>query len=151
MTELRGTHSHVHPIDLRVRWEPNAPTPVFLSGSSGTAELWLLPHFNDEDQSWIVLRWIGFRGARLMPHNDEGRHLHPLYRHGLSEVRWAGEATDTEWLAEVSTAVALNNRPLLRHFVVLTKENTIEVAATDVQVERSADPPANGWVHQRLY
>lgn len=142
--------ARVRPIDLGVRWEPNAPSSVFFAGAFGKAELWLLPHFDDPDQSWVVLSWTHFGGARLMPHNDEARHLHPLYHCGLSEVLWAGEAFDTEWLDEVKAAIFLGNRPPLRHFIVLTKENTLEVVATGVEVERSPDPPAGGWIHRRV-
>jgi len=84
-----------------------------------------------------------------MPHNDEARHRHPLYDHGLADVRWVGEAIDTPWLAEVGTAY-LGSQPPIRHFVVLLKEGTVEVAAADVEVERATEPPANGWIHRRL-
>ena len=141
----------VRSLDLGVLWDPNVSSSVFLSGDSGIAELWLWPHFDDPEQSWVVLRWLGCLSARLGPYNDEGRHHHPLYPRGLSDVLWAGEGSETEWLAEVQGAVSMRNRPPLRHFLILLKEDTVEVVANEIEVERSAVPPADGWVHRRVY
>jgi hypothetical protein len=141
----------VRPIELGVTWAPNVSNSAFFAGVSDKAELWLLPYLDDPVQSWVVMRWIDFLAARLMPYNDESRHLHPLYDHGLSQVLWAAEAAHTPWLAEVRAAVHPANRQLLRHFLILLKEGTVEVVARGVEVERSPVPPAEGWMHRRLY
>jgi len=149
----RGTGSMeptVRPLDLGVTWEPNVSSSMFFAGDTAIAELWLFPHFDDTDQSWVVLRWSGYLCARVGPYNDEARHLHPLYRYGLSDVRWIGEAAHSAWVAEVEDAVSTRSRPPLRHFLALLKERTVEVVATAIEVRRSPGPPADGWMHRRL-
>lgn len=140
----------VQPIDLGVTWAPNSALPLFFASDEDKAELWLHPEWDDADQSWIVLHWVGFSAAQLMPYNDEVRHLHPLAERGLMDILWAGEVTNSDWLEEVSAAVYLANRPSLRHFVVLLKDNMVEVVATGVTVERSVEAPAGGWMHNRV-
>jgi hypothetical protein len=130
--------ARVAELDIGVGWEPNAPESVLVSGDSGSTVLALTAHFADPDQRAVVLRWGLCVAVIDGPYNDEAWHLHPLYRAGLRDVQWIGEVSDSEWLEAIRPAMAASVAAILRHFVVLTKERTIEVAARDLMVLRYA-------------
>jgi len=83
--------------------------------------------------------------------NDEGLYRHPLWGHGLSTVRWAGEVFDGEWRAAVQSVYAPDAELPLRHFIFPLKENLVEVIASDLEIQRHEGPPADGWMHRRLH
>lgn len=141
----------VTPIELNVRWDPVLPSPALLAGDRSRAELWLRPHPDDAEQSWIVLHWLECRAVKMMPYSDESLTQHPMYWKGLSDVLWAGEVVESQWLDEVRALAFPGIRDDLRHFIVPLKAKTFEVIATGVLVERSQEAPADGWMHRRLY
>lgn len=116
----------VVPIDLDVRWEPNAPEAVLVVTDLGVARLTLEPHPDDPDRPPVVLTWLRVVASRFGPYNDEGIHHHPLWAAGLRDVLWAGEVLDSSWMTAVSGAVYMAPA---HHFVVRTKEAVVEVLA----------------------
>ena len=123
----------VVPLDLGVMWEPNSPDAVLVSTDGGRAALALNAHASDEDQRAVVLTWNGCAAALLAPPNDEARHQHRRYHSGLREVLWAGVVEGSEWAATVDPMQAGSAGS---HFVVLTKEATVEVLAHGLSVVR---------------
>ncbi len=122
----------VVPILEEVEWEPNVPSARLIADDEGFAALVLQPHFNDPDSSRVVIFWTGVVDSQLGGPNDEGRHRHPLYDHGLSELLWAGEVFESESTRE------------LRRFIVPTKESVVEVRARKVGWAR-IDPDVDIW------
>ena len=97
-----------------------------------------------------MLRWDGAHHAQLGPPNDEARHVHRLYRHGLRELLWAGVVHDSSMVAQLSAAWSRtvvgadgsSYRIVPLHFVILSKECVVEVVAENVDVERVEGTPA---------
>jgi hypothetical protein len=135
---------HVETVDLGVIWHPNDPEAVLLV-DQGLAVLALGPHFDDADQSCVVLTWRHSYSARIGSPNDEGLVNHALYGKGLESVRWAGTVIESSAVWEIrkqsSDKVWLPgsgfvDRPIPTHFVLLTKDCTVEVVADAVEVQR---------------
>ena len=135
---------HVETVDLGVRWQPNGPEAVLLV-DQGLAVLALRPHIDDDDQSCVVLVWRDSYSARLGSPNDEGLLNHALYGKGLESVRWAGIVIESSAVTEVRRqssdkvsrpGIGLVDRPIPTHFVVLTKDCTVEVIADAVEILR---------------
>jgi hypothetical protein len=124
---------HVAPLHLGVMWNPNAPDAVLVSTDDGRAALAMNAHPSDEDQRVVVLVWSGCHAAVMAPPNDEARDQHRLFGIGLRELLWAGEVEGSQWAATVDP---LKARPPGTHFVVLTKEATVEVLARALTVRR---------------
>lgn len=120
-------------IEPDVRWEPNAPMAALAMDDDGTAHLALNAHFDDEDHRCVVLVWTGVAGIRMGLPNDEARHLHRLHDRGLKDLLWLGEVLGSAWVTELASMSA---NPPGRHFVVPLKEDTVEVVAADLAVER---------------
>jgi hypothetical protein len=129
----------VVPIELGVTWEPNAPDAALSVADYGPARLVLDAHFDDTDQSQVVLVFSRVLAARYGPYNDEGLHHHRLYDAGLAGLLWAGEVLDSAWIAEVVPAVAVTAIEAKHHFIIVTKEALVEVLADGLHVERQ--PP----------
>lgn len=125
------------PIELGVTWEPNAPNARLTVADYEPARLVLDAHFDDSDQSQVVLVWSGVLTAQFGPYNDEGLHHHRLYRSGLSDLMWAGDVFDSQWIADVAPAVASDAIRGTRHYVIRTKETVVEVLAKSLRVERA--------------
>ncbi|MFN8159355.1 MAG: hypothetical protein U0R68_18225 [Candidatus Nanopelagicales bacterium] len=123
----------VVPLDLGVMWEPNAPDAVLVSTDSGRAALALIAHASDEDRRAVVLVWSGCAAALMAPPNDEARIQHRLYNSGLRDLLWVGVVEGSEWAAAVD---AMRAGSSVSHFVVLTKESTVEVLADALSVVR---------------
>lgn len=123
-------------LSIGVTWDPNAPYAVLVSGDFGPLVLALDAHLDDPDQRAVVLRWHHCVAVIDGPYNDEAIHLHPLYHAGLKDVLWMGEVQGSEWLAAIAPAMSPVAAEGLRHFVVLLKERTVEVAAERLEVLR---------------
>lgn len=122
-----------------VRFGPNGADPVFIwLDERGIAALALAPHFADEDQRHVVLTWHDVWDARMGTPNDEGRIRHPDLGHLAAAVSWIGEVHHSRWVA--SLAPAAPSVAGGRHFLVLDKETTFEVIASQIQVDRVAGP-----------
>lgn len=135
LSSLPDMTERVVPLDLGVRWEPNAPDASLLVDDSGVARLRLQPAPDEADGLPVLLTWSGVQAVRFGPYNDEGLGFHPLYDSGLSALREVGEVIDSSWLAEVAPAVF---RPAAHHFIVPTKEALVEVLADDTSVGRES-------------
>lgn len=129
----------VVPYDTGVQWDPNAPDAVLVQSDGGNAALALNAHPDDEDRRTVVLAWTGCVAALMSPPNDEVIHRHRLYLCGLREILWAGVVQESRWAASFEPMQA---RPPEKHFVVLTKEATVEVLALRVSVLRAAGSTA---------
>lgn len=138
---------HVETVDLGVRWNPNDPEAVLLADQN-LAVLALRPHFDDDDQSCVVLVWRHSYSARLGSPNDEGMVSQTLYGKGLESVLWAGTVIESSAVREVRRqssdkvyrpSIGLVDRPIPTHFVVLTKDCTVEVIADAVEILRVGD------------
>ena len=139
----------VRELDIGVCWEPNVPEAV-LTVDSGRAVLVMNPHFDDADRRLVVLDWKVSVYASMGYPNDEGIHEHRLYDRGLKGVLWSGVVEDSQLVdglmkhrakwPEGSTAGVRD----LVHYIVLTKEDTIEVVAEGLTVRRE-----HSWVVRR--
>ncbi len=114
----------VVPVLNGLRWQPNAPEARLSATDDGLAVLMLRAHHDDPDQRTVAIFWTGVAEARFGDPNDEGRHQHPLYSNGLSDLLWAGEIIDGDAC------------PSLRRFIIPTKEVIAEVHARSIQVIR---------------
>jgi hypothetical protein len=141
--------ARVAELDIGVEWEPNVPDGVLVSGGLGPTVLALNAHVDDPDQRAVVLRWDFCVAVIHGPYNDEARHRHPLVEAGLRDVQWIGEVSDSQWLQAIRPAIAASVADILRHFVVLTKERTIELAARDLEVLRFAGSTQNAALAAR--
>jgi hypothetical protein len=116
------------------------------------------PHWGDRGRGCVVFVWTGTAEALMGGQNDEGRFGHRLYDRGLDDLDWAGLVEDSEWAAELHRtrqAVAAELRgpeaarraseraTLLQHYILPLKENTVEVIATQVEVQRHPGPTLN--------
>jgi hypothetical protein len=120
-----------------LEWEPNAPHAVLVQDDRGRACLALDPHFADPDQRVVVFIWSGCQRVVMGSPNDEGISRHRLFASGLDTLLWTGEVVNSSWLDEISPMVA---RPASKHFIVPTKDATIEVLADDLVVQRLPGP-----------
>lgn len=123
------------PLDIGVQWEPNAPDAVLVHFDGGSAALALNAHMDDEDRRTVALVWTDCDAALMSPPNDEAIHRHRLYGCGLREVLWLGVVQDSRWAASFEP---MQHHPPGKHFVVLTKEATVEVLAQGLSVLRVA-------------
>jgi hypothetical protein len=120
-------------VDLAVLWEPNAPDAVLVVNDYGRACLAVAAHYDDQDQTAVVLVWDGCLVAEMGPPNDEARHTHPLFDEGLRDVLWLGEVLDSLRIATIANMVS---KVPARHFVVPLKEGLVEAVADSVTVRR---------------
>ena len=126
---------HVTPLDLRVVWEPNSPEAKLLTTDQGEAILTLNAHHDDVDQSKVVIHWSNVWSASMGYPNDEGNSDHRLYLDGLKELSWAGIVNNSRVLESLPKQQRNQNREPT-HFIVVTKEVTIEVVAGSLSVIR---------------
>lgn len=132
----------VVPLDLGVKWNPNAPEALLLSDDFGKTVLALKPHHDDPDRRCVVLVWSGARSSCLADPNDEAISGHRLYNSGLSDVLWAGVVRDSEVIRglEMQNRVHPSHDPSrltrLAHHIVLLKECVAEVVAEGVVIQR---------------
>jgi hypothetical protein len=117
-------NEHAVDLDLGVRWDRESSDAWFIHRDGGAA-LILKPDRDDADRRLVVLVWAPCTAARVGPPNADTRHEHRLYFRGLRECAWAAEVRESSWIADGQ-----------RHFVIVTKEETIEVVAPDVVVHR---------------
>jgi len=122
----------VVPILEGIEWEPNVPSARFVADDDGFALLLLQPHSDDPDPSLVAIFWTGVVDSQFGGPNDEGRHRHPLYDHGLLGLLWAGEVIETE------------TAPGLRRFIIPIKESIVEVRARQIGWSRM-DPAVDVW------
>lgn len=126
----------VRELDLGVTWSPNAPKATLRYGDGIGVTLEVAAQEADADQRRVAITWQRCVGLVVGTHNDETQHLHRLYDIGLSEIHWAGEVTDSSWLA--ATAPLVHDATGLRHYTFPLKECTIELPADGIEVTRSA-------------
>lgn len=110
------------------QWEPNVPEAVLTTDDFGVTRLVLAAHFDDPDQSRVVIEWTGTWSASMGYPNDEALHEHPLYGHGLDRLLWMGEVLD----GQPGTH---------RRFILPLKESTVEVVASDWRTSRQPRRP----------
>jgi hypothetical protein len=146
----------VVPWDAGYQWEPNAPEAVLAVNDKGRAVLAVNDkgravlavnaHPADPDEDCVVFVWSGSRAAIMGSPNDEARSGHRLYSRGLSGGLGAGTVEQSEWIKDLErrNRVHPNHDPArfarLTHFIVLLKEDTVEVIAEAVTVLRRAGP-----------
>ena len=128
----------VTPIEVGITWDPNAPDAVLISGDNSVAVLALNANIGDPSRDAVVFTWLGCRGTRLQPWNDEGILGHPLWGQGLQDVRWIGELSSSYWLDEHPGSAGRDNG--LRHFVLPLKECVVEVLADSFSISRRPGP-----------
>jgi hypothetical protein len=122
--------------------DPNAPEAVLLSADKGVTVLAVARHHDDEDDRCFVFRWEGTRWASSSMPNDEARSGHPLWKKGLGSLLWGGIVQRSELTRELERQNRIHPRhdasrfAGLTHYIVLTKELTIEVAAEMLTIER---------------
>ena len=120
-------------LDVGVRWDRDRPNARLIQ-RDGDAALILQPCADDKDRRLVVLFWTACAGVRVGPPDAETRFDHRLYTRGLRGCEWAAEVRRSTWVAEVA-----HIKPELRdlrHFVILTKEETVEVVAPTMVVRR---------------
>lgn len=120
---------HVVPVDVLTDWAPDAPHAVLLSDDAGTTALALTAHRDDVDQRCVVLVWRRSCWASLR-HGPAS--VHPLYEHGLRDVRGVGVVRQSERVPELAWRAGGE----LVHHVVQLADNTVEVIAEVLTVER---------------
>jgi len=131
------------------RWEPNAPEAVLAVSDAGRAALALKAHFDDADQDCVIFAWSGTQAAIMGPPDDEARPGHRLYSLGLSDLLWAGQVEQSEWIMDLERQVRDHPHHYaarfarLTHFIVPLKESTVEVAAERVTVLRRPGPTSS--------
>jgi hypothetical protein len=126
-------------IDLGVDWSAGAPLPTLVY-RSGDMILMLLSHFDDEDERLVVLEWVDCRGTSFGGPNDEGIERHRLWRSGLRGCLRSAEVHNSRWIATEENRVHPDTLADLRHYILLLKDETIEVLARDVRLHRHPGP-----------
>ena len=132
----------VAPIDLGVTWDAGAPEAVLIVPDLGSAVLALNAPFGEPDSSCVVLRWRHPLSATMSAPNDEAISGHRLYRKGLADISWAGRVENSELIDRLERQNRVHDRHnpsrfrSATHYVVLTKERTIEVVADGIEVLR---------------
>jgi hypothetical protein len=130
-----------------VRWEPNAPAAVLIVTDAGLAALALRPHPADTGHTCVVFAWSGTQEAVMGAPNDEARPGHQLHKRGLAELSWAGTVEHSERIARLEQANRIHRRhdaerfSRLHHYILPLKEDTVEVIAETVTVQRQPGPP----------
>lgn len=99
-----------------------------------SARLKLGPHPDDTNQRAVILEFGGVRHAAIGFPNDEGRPHHRLWQRGLSNVHWIGVVEGSELVEAVIQSSAHPSR--LTHWVILLKEETVEVVGETLEVKR---------------
>ncbi|MDO9439907.1 MAG: hypothetical protein Q7T73_03360 [Beijerinckiaceae bacterium] len=113
-----------------------------ISDDSGRTALALRAHPNDVDQRTLVLVWRRVEFASMGAPNDEAISGHPLWPHGLDDVRWIGLVKKSDRLrslaAQNSAHHAHNRRRFdsLDHYIAPLKECVAEVVASSVETQR---------------
>lgn len=120
---------HVVPIDVLTDWSMDEPHAVLRSDDAGTTALALAAHRDDPDQRCVVLVWRGSCWASLR-HGPVS--VHPLYEHGLRDVRGVGIVRQSERVAEQAWRAGGE----LVHHIVPLADGTVEVVAEVLTVER---------------
>lgn len=134
------------PLEVGVEWEPSAPDAVLISRDAGDSLLALMAHFDDPDQRCVVFRWGGVRSATMSAPNDEAISGHRLSSQGLSGALWAGQVLESAFIEELERQNRVHpyhdasRFKELVHYIVLTKERTIEVIAQSLTVARHDGP-----------
>ncbi len=114
----------VVPIFEGLSWEPNAPYERWELDDEAHALLVLDPYFDDPDRRSVAFFWSGVVEAKFGGPNDEGRHTHTLHDR-LPTGLWVGEVIHGR-----------KRGKRVRHFIVPTKEMTVEVWAREIAAER---------------
>jgi hypothetical protein len=107
-------------LDGNVHWDRDDPDAWFVQRDGGAA-LIVKPHPDDEDRRLVVLVWTPCRSARVG---------------SVDATRvngWVAEVQKSRWIADLERDAPERE---LRHFVVRTSAQTIEVAAPRVVVRR---------------
>ena len=139
----------VVPWDAGCRWEPNAPDAVMAISDASRAALAVNAHFDDANQDCVVFIWSGTSAAIMGSPNDEALSGHRLYQHGLSDLPWAGQVEQSEWVADLERQNLGHPHhdaarfARLIHFILPLKEGTVEVVAEKVTVVRRPGPAAS--------
>ena len=134
---------HVVAVNLGVVWEPNAPDAVLVASDHGETTLRVRARSDDVDQRDVVVAWQRPRMSSIGWPNDEASNGHRLWDRGLKDVLWIGEVIESELIAEMNrrNRIAFPNTPPQtgqHHWIVLTKDETIEVVAESVEVRRAS-------------
>jgi hypothetical protein len=108
-------------LDLGVRWDRDRPD-AWLVQRDGGALLILKPEGRDQDRRLVVLVWTPCTAARVGPAAAP-----------TGDDRWVAEVKPSNWIVDLGGDPLGND---LRHFVVSTNEETIEVVAAGVVVHR---------------
>jgi hypothetical protein len=103
-----------------VRWDREHPDAWFVQRDGGAA-LILQPHADDKDRRLVVLVWTPCTAVRVGPPNAQSG----------NEREWVGEVRPSSWVGDLDATTTD-----LRHFVVRTNAETIEVVAPDLVVRR---------------
>lgn len=145
---MQGRTPRVRPVDADVTCAPNSPEATLIAPDRGPAELWLHPHFDDEDQRQLVLSWDFHSAARREYPNDEGINGHPLYQHGLEECPgWAkcstAHSSPTSSCAERTTNDSTPAAPIRCATGSSSRKNARWIVAESMTVRRASDRP---WV-----
>ena len=133
----------VQSIDIGVVWNDGVPEAVIITAGRHSA-LALNAEEDDEDQRAVVLCWSGVRHQTIGGPNDEAISGHRLWKHGLENVLWIGEVNNSKLIAglekqnRVHTYHSKDLFTGLVHYIVRTKEDTVEVVATSLEVKRIA-------------
>ena len=128
----------VLPLDVMVRWEPNAPHAVLLADDTGRTVLALDPHPDDGDRRCVVLTWQGSRSATMSGPSEYAVAGHRLWDRGLRDVAWVGVVQGSRLVAEIEAGPPARHEPFrsLAHHVVLLEHCTVEVVAELLVVTR---------------
>jgi hypothetical protein len=107
-------------LDGDVRWDRDDPDAWFVQRDGGAA-LIVKPHAGDSDRRLVVLVWTPCLGARVGPAD------------ATRVNAWVAEVQKSRWIADLERDAPARE---LRHFVVRTSAQTIEVAAPRMVVRR---------------
>jgi hypothetical protein len=88
---------------------------------------------DDVDRRCVVLVWTGCSRVVMGFPNDEASNQHRLYESGFKGLLWAGQVLNSTWIASEEP---MSGRPRHAHYIVPTKERTVEVVADQVEILR---------------
>ena len=125
---------HVTDVWAGVRRESNGVLEPEFRVTGRSARLRLGPHPADADQRSVILIFNGVRHARIGFPNDEDRPHHRFWRRGLSGIHWIGKVEGSQLVQAANPASALPSS--LTHWVILLKEETVEVIARGLEATR---------------
>jgi len=143
---VMSVDERVVPALAGVRWDPGAPDAVLVVTDSGLAALALRPYPGDGDPDCVVFVWSGVRELAMGAPNDEARPGHRLYKRGLESLIWAGlvehseRTVGLEHVNRVHLQHDAERFSQLRHYVLPLKEDTAEVIAETIEVQRHPGP-----------